>query len=148
VTLYTESLLEHEQNLSERGRNYLVTIQRAIDNVAQTVIRMRDFYRPRESEQQLTDVELNRLVRQVLDLTHSRWSDQPQQRGAMIELKTELDADLPNIRGAENEIRDALTNLIFNAVDAMPQGGVLSLRTQKVTEQAADGPRGVTFNWR
>jgi len=36
---------------------------------------------------------------------------------------------LPQIMGAENEIRDALTNLIFNAVDAMPEGGVLAVRT-------------------
>src|SRR4029077_11922843 len=44
VMLYTESLLEREPNLSERTRNYLTTIQRAIEDVARTVARMREFY--------------------------------------------------------------------------------------------------------
>jgi signal transduction histidine kinase len=129
IALYTESMLERETGLSERGRGYLTTIQRAIDDVAQTVARMREFYRHRETEAQLTPVDLGLAVRQVLDLTRARWSDTPQRRGISIELKTDLDDDLPEVMGAENEIRDALTNLIFNAVDAMPEGGVLTIRT-------------------
>lgn len=129
VALYTESLLEHETNLSSRARDSLVTIQRAIDDVAQTVSRMREFYRPTEAEAHLTDVALNALVQQVVNLTRARWSDLPQRRGIMIELKTRLAADLPVIRGAENEIRDALTNLVFNSVDAMPSGGTIEVST-------------------
>ena len=49
-----------------------------------------------------------------------------------MELHTELANDLPGIMGAEGEIRDALTNLIFNAVDAMPDGGTLTVRTRAV----------------
>ena len=49
----------------------------------------------------------------------------------MVELQTELADTLPDIMGAEVEIRDALTNLIFNAVDAMPAGGTLTLRTRR-----------------
>jgi CheY-like chemotaxis protein/anti-sigma regulatory factor (Ser/Thr protein kinase) len=69
-------------------------------------------------------------VRQVVDLTRARWSDMAQQRGIAIEMCTELAPDLPAIMGADNEIREALTNLIFNAVDAMPNGGPLTLRTR------------------
>ena len=65
ISLYTESLLEHETSLSSRARDHLVTIQRAIDDVAQTVSRMREFYRPSEAEAQLTDVDLNTMVQQV-----------------------------------------------------------------------------------
>ena len=130
VALYTESLLEREPNLSERARNYLSTIQRAIDDVARTVARMREFYREREIQLTLERVEINRSVRQVVELTRPRWSDQPQQRGLMVDLKTELTEPLPDIMGAEHEIRDALTNLIFNAVDAMPAGGTLLVRTR------------------
>lgn len=130
VALYTESLLEREPHLSERGRGYLVTIARAIDDVAATVARMREFYRPREPEVVLTPVQLNLLVQQVLDLTRARWSDMPQQRGAVIRLETDLARDLPDILGVESEVRQALTNLVFNGVDAMPDGGVLTLRTR------------------
>jgi len=62
IALYTESLLEREPNLSAVARDRLVTIQRAIDDVAQTVARMREFYRPREPELQMMDVELNGLA--------------------------------------------------------------------------------------
>jgi signal transduction histidine kinase/ActR/RegA family two-component response regulator len=133
VALYTEALLEREPGLSERARQYLVTIQRAIDDVAQTVSRMREFYRPREPQQLLARVDLNRLIEQVIDLTRARWSDLPQRRGIVIDVQTNLAADLPAIQGAESEIRDALTNLVFNAVDAMPGGGPLSLRTTVVS---------------
>jgi signal transduction histidine kinase len=137
VSLYTESLLEREPNLSERTRNYLTTIQRAIEDVARTVARMREFYREREAQLTLAQVEVNRAVHQVVDLTRPRWSDLPQQRGLMIELQTDLADPLPDIMGAEHEIRDALTNLIFNAVDAMPTGGKLSVRTR--TARDVDG---------
>jgi signal transduction histidine kinase/ActR/RegA family two-component response regulator/uncharacterized membrane protein affecting hemolysin expression len=130
IALYTESLLEREPNLSERARGYLGTIQTAIEDVAETVARMREFYRPREAELVLSPVACNRLIEQVINLTHARWSDLPQQRGIVIRLQTELADGLPEIMGSEVEIRDALTNLIFNAVDAMAEGGTLTLRTR------------------
>jgi signal transduction histidine kinase/ActR/RegA family two-component response regulator len=129
VALYTESLLEREPDLSERARRYLTTIRQAIEDVARTVSRMREFYRERETQLTLEQLNLNRAIRQVVDLTRPRWSDLPQQRGIVIDLDLQLAADLPDLMGAENEIRDALTNLIFNAVDAMPGGGRLILRT-------------------
>jgi len=145
IALYTESMLERETNLSSEARDRLVTIQRAIDDVAQTVARMREFYRPREPELELADVELNRLVQQIIELTRARWSDQPQRRGIMIELRLGLAPDLLDVRGADNEIRDALTNLIFNAVDAMPEGGVIEVRTSMptVAAQGSAPPRHV-----
>src|SRR5690606_31197141 len=110
VSLYTESLLEREQSLSDRGRQWLTTIQRAIEDVAGTVARMREFYREREPQIALAAVQLNRLIEQVVELTRARWSDEPQGRGVDITLRTDLAEDLPEIMGAEGEIRDALTN--------------------------------------
>jgi signal transduction histidine kinase/ActR/RegA family two-component response regulator len=130
IALYTESLLEREPTLSDWARSSLTTIQRAIDDVAGTVARMREFYRDREPQLTLALVDVNQIVEQVLELTHAKWYDLPQQRGIAIELRTELAEGLPGIMGAEGEIRDALTNLIFNAVDAMPEGGTLSVRTR------------------
>lgn len=140
VALYTESLLEREPNLSERARAGLQTIQQAMEDVARTVARMREFYRERDMQRTLDRVNINQSVRQVVELTRPRWSDVPNQRGIAIDLRMELDPGLPEITAADNEIRDALTNLIFNAVDAMPEGGTLTLRT-RVTEQ--DGTRHV-----
>ena len=138
AALYTESLLEREPGLSEWARGCLATIQTAIEDVAETVSRMREFYRPREAEMVLSQVACNRVLEQVINLTRARWSDLPQQRGVVIELRTELAEELPQIMGSEGELRDALTNLIFNAVDAMPDGGTLTLRTRLLTS----GSRG------
>ncbi len=131
VALYTESLLEREPGLSDRARAYLTTIQTAIHDVAMTVSRMREFYRPQEGQAALARVDLDRLIRGVLELTQARWRDVPQERGAVIELHTDLVSPAAAVMGAENEIRDGLTNLIFNAADAMPDGGKLTLRTTR-----------------
>jgi signal transduction histidine kinase/DNA-binding NarL/FixJ family response regulator len=137
VSLYTEALLEDEPGISPKSRQYLETIRRAIDDVAQTVARMREFYRQQESVP-FSSVDLGRLMQQVLDLTRVRWSDIPQQRGVMIHLRLDLAPRLPAVAGVEGEIREALTNLVFNAVDAMPEGGTLTLRT-KAVQSPADG---------
>ncbi len=141
VALYTQALLERESNLSERGRGQLEIIQRAVDDIAQTVARMGEFYRAREAQQVLVPVDINKLVRQAVDLTRARWSDIAQRRGAAVEVQFEFGADLPPIAAVESQIRDALVNLIFNAVDAMPDGGTLTFRTSSLTEDA--GPQVV-----
>ena len=133
ISLYTESLLEREPGLSATARSSLQTIARAIDDVAATVARMREFYRQREPQLSHRPLSLNQLVQQVVaELTRARWSDMPQQRGIVIRLRTDLDANLPLAMGVESEIREALINLVFNAVDAMPEGGELTLRTRAV----------------
>ncbi|MEO8019976.1 MAG: PAS domain S-box protein [Pseudomonadota bacterium] len=129
IALYTEALLERESTLTERGRSQLEIIQRAIDDIAQTVARMGEFYRQREPQVSLMPVDLNKLIGQVIALTRARWSDMAQQRGAAIEVRTELAPDLPPVAAVESQVRDALINLVFNAVDAMPEGGPLTIRS-------------------
>jgi PAS domain S-box-containing protein len=141
ATLYTETLLETEPNLSPQAREALTTIQRSIDDIAHTVSRMKEFYRHRNQESALLPIQLNPLVRQVVDLTRARWSDMPQQRGIVIEIRTDLAPDLPAVMGVESEIREALVNLVFNAVDAMPDGGVMTVRTRPL--DGAAGCAGV-----
>ena len=138
IAIYTETLLERASDLSPQTREYLEIIGRSIDDVAQTVERMREFSRAREPHQKLLPVDLNRLVLQVLDLTRARWSDMAQQRGIIINVRTELKPALPAILGVESELRDALTNLVFNAVDAMPSGGELYVRTRVQTPSRDD----------
>jgi PAS domain S-box-containing protein len=141
IALYTESLLEIEPDLSARTRGYLQIIQHAVDDVAHTVSRMREFYRQREHQVSMLPVDLNRVAAEVAELTRARWQDMAQQRGIVIELTTELEQALPAALGVESEIRDALINLVFNGVDAMPHGGTLVLRTLTIsgaTEQAQE----------
>jgi signal transduction histidine kinase/ActR/RegA family two-component response regulator len=134
VALYTESLLEKEVGLSARGRHQLETIQRAIDDVAKTVARMGEFYRPRDAQANHVAVDLNALVQQVIELTRPRWRDMAQQAGIAIAVDTDLHVPLPPVLAAEGEIREVLTNLVFNAVDAMPEGGTLTMSTRRVDD--------------
>lgn len=129
VALYVDSLLEREAALSDRARASLQIIQRSIGDVGQTVSRLREFYRQRDQSPQFSSVNLNALIDDQLELTRARWSDMANERGIVIEVRRELTEPLPRIRGHESDLRDALTNLIFNAVDAMPAGGHLTLRT-------------------
>ncbi len=129
VALYTESMLETETSLSPEARGQLEVIQRAVDDVGHTISRMREFYRQREPQLTSAPVQVNELVKQVLDLTKARWSDMAIQRGTVVTVQTELAKDLPAVTGVESEIREALINLVFNAVDALPNGGVLTVRS-------------------
>ena len=97
---------------------------------------MREFYREREAPAATLALSLNRLVPQVVELTRAKWRDLSQQQGSTIDVKLALQGDLPLIVGVGSGIRDALTNLIFNAVDAMPQGGALTIRTRTTSTTA------------
>lgn len=136
VALYTESLLETEPNLSDRARQYLQTTQSALDDVTETIARMREFYRQRDHQLEQRFVSLNELIEQVADLTRARWNDMPQQQGYVITLTMNLTPDLPAILGVESELREALTNLVLNSADAMPEGGTLTLRTRLATSNS------------
>ncbi len=128
ATLYSHSLLEQGVGLSSELREDLQAIHFAIKDVADTVARMREFYRARDPRFSPVPVQVNRIVEQAIELTRARWQDMPQERGLVINLETCVDADLPPVLGEQSEIRDALANLVLNAVDAMPDGGTLTLQ--------------------
>ena len=136
VSLYAEHLLDSETGLTARGRAALETVARAI------VSRMRELYRQRDLPGAMRPMRLNDLVQQVIELTQARWRDMPQQRGAVVRLETALAEDLPEVPGVESEVREALINLLFNAVDAMPDGGALTLRTRTAVVVHDDASAG------
>ena len=129
ASLYTETLLEDDKTLSPTSRELLGVVHRAIGDVTHTVSRMREFYRPQDAQMNLAPIALNDLVCQVVELTRARWRDMPMQRGIAVGVQLNLAPDLPPMLGVESEIREALINLLMNAVDAMPQGGTISFNT-------------------
>ncbi|HMG06806.1 MAG TPA: ATP-binding protein, partial [Chthoniobacterales bacterium] len=89
---------------------------------------LREFYRPADTDEEFPVVDLARIVQQAVSLTEPKWRSQTQARGLTVEVTAEAKAS-PFVAGQESALREVLTNLIFNAVDAMPEGGRISLET-------------------
>ncbi len=107
----------------------LQMIEQAALDGAETVRRLLGFARV-QPEAGYAPVDLAALVAQVLELTRPRWKDEAQRRGAPIEVDL-VSEPVPAVWGNAAELREALVNLVFNAVDAMPEGGRLTLGTRR-----------------
>lgn len=134
---FCELLLLSPAILADKAKSvrYLETIQTAAKDAASVVSRLREFYRPDKSDRAFAPVHLKRVVEQAITLTQPKWKDQAQANGATVEVVLELEA-VPPVAGEESALREVLTNLIFNAVDAMPAGGTLTLRTRRSGDTA------------
>jgi signal transduction histidine kinase/CheY-like chemotaxis protein len=130
IVAYAELLLKTLSDLPETERRQLQSIHRSGEDIAHIVQRLREFYRRRSDAEELTPANVNDVVEQVVGLTRPRWRDLPQREGITIEIQTDLQPDLPRLPSDPSDLREALINLIFNAVDAMPQGGVITLTTR------------------
>jgi GAF domain-containing protein len=109
-------------------RKWLQVIERSALDGAQTVRRLQEFTRTRR-DQPFVAVDLNEIVRGALEITQSRWREETRSRGVAIEAQTSF-GSLPTVVGDPAELREAMTNLILNAVDAMPTGGTLTMTTR------------------
>lgn len=108
----------------------LKTIINAAQDAAKMFTRLRQFYRPADQGHALQPLDLNALVEQAVALTRPRWHGQALGQGVTVDLRTELAPGLPLLVADAAELREMLTNLIFNAVDATAApGGTVTLST-------------------
>jgi signal transduction histidine kinase/ActR/RegA family two-component response regulator len=112
----------------EEVREQLRIIERSAKDGAETVRRIQGFTGMRR-DKEFISLSLNEIIAEVISITQPRWKDQTQKTGIQIELVTHL-GDIPLILGNPSELREVLTNIIFNAVDAMPEGGRLTVSSQ------------------
>jgi signal transduction histidine kinase len=117
-----------DKSLTPLSRGYLDSARTCAQDAAATVRRVQDFARRRSTAPVFEPLDVNGLVRETVELTRPRWESVAQARNVPIavELRTEAGA---LVNGSPVELREVLTNLVFNAVDAMPAGGTLTLRT-------------------
>jgi signal transduction histidine kinase/CheY-like chemotaxis protein len=134
-------LYSPKSNLADRERQMTVRIKKAADDIARIVSRMRSFYRPRSEQDRVELTEVNQAITEVVEMTRPRWRDVPQRDGISIEINQELSPQLPLLLSDASELRQALTNLVFNAVDAMPKGGTITIASRAI-EHAPAGPGG------
>lgn len=127
---FSELFLANPERLADRetALRHIRLIHTAARDAGGVVDRLREFYRHRAGGEALAPVDLDRLVTEAVGLTQPRWQAEQQAKGVTIEVRTRL-GGVPAISGDAAELREALTNLLFNAVDAMPDGGRIAVET-------------------
>ena len=127
-------------------RHELDAIVKAAQDGAASVTRIQGFSRT-ELHETPASLDLVLAVRDAVDATGPRWRDQAEHEGRTITVG--IDADRPVwVNGVASDLREALTNLILNAVDAMAAGGTIRLTVGIVANRAvvtvADSGEGMT----
>jgi signal transduction histidine kinase len=144
---YSEMLITNAAARTDEATalDYLRIINTAGRDGAHVVSRLRDFYRPRGAADLFEPLDLKEIVVQSIAQAKPRCATR--ENGREIRFETDL-CDSANVSGIGAELREVLTNLIFNAVDAMPVAGVITLRTRRqgsdVIAEVSDTGDGMT----
>ncbi len=112
----------------EEVRERLKIIEQSSKDGAETIRRIQEFTGVRRDKEFIL-LPVNEIIEEVISITQPRWKDQAQKKGIQIELTRNL-REVPSVLGNPSELREVLTNMIFNAIDAMPEGGQLNISTQ------------------
>ncbi|MDQ3652628.1 MAG: response regulator [Acidobacteriota bacterium] len=129
---HSQILLKDERDPKTKRRLEII-VQAAMDG-ARTIERIQDFACQRR-DHDLAPVAVDGLFDDVREITCPRWKDQAEARNVHIDLEVSSCPGL-TVNGDAAELRDVLINMIFNAVDAMPAGGRITLSAEASGEQA------------
>ena len=138
--------LLRREDLPEKVDRSLAVIEKSAQDGRETVRRIQEFSRVRRDRAQ-TPLDLSQIVRDSLELTQTRWEDEAASRNVTIQVE-EFYKEVPPVLGHDSEFREVFTNLILNAIDAMPQGGTLRASCQldgtRVVAEVSDSGVGMT----
>lgn len=128
---FSELLLSHPSNIEDKKKvaELLQLINVAARDAGDVVHRLREFYRKRDVATQLCSMDLNEIVRNAIALSEPCWNTQARAAGVTVRVNINP-GEVPPIVGDPAELREALMNLILNAVDALTQDGAITLRTR------------------
>ncbi len=127
---FSDLLLQSPEKIKdpETVTRYVKMIHTAATEASQIVRRLRKFYRPSDKEA-LKPVDINLLTEEAVALTEPVWKHKAQARGVTIRLEKDF-GEPALVNGNPSELHETITNLILNAVDAMPRGGRLRLASR------------------
>ncbi len=126
---YTELLkdLEVGRPLPRSFPQHLGTIERAALDGAALVKKIQQYIR-QEKQTLFEPLDLPSLLQDCVLLTRPYWYNEPRRQGLHIRMKMDLQ-EVPPVMGSATELREVFVNLLLNAVQAMPEGGHLTLGT-------------------
>ena len=126
---YAELLIERSELLEDRtvALNCLRLIHTAARDATVAVGRLREFYRRRDDTEIFEPLDLLEALTEAISMTQPRWHDEALAQRRHITVEREF-RPLPLIACHGREIRAVVSNLIFNAVDALPRGGRITVR--------------------
>ena len=111
----------------EKIEEGLQIMQKAALDGAEIVRRIQEFT-GNKKKKEFIQLDVNELVKDVIRMTEPRWKDQSQRDGIEFDILAYFDSQ-QNIAGSDSDLREVLTNMIFNALNAMPEGGTISIKT-------------------
>jgi signal transduction histidine kinase len=125
---------------------WLKVIEQLANDGAVTVERMQKFARTQRtrSETDFQELDINEIVQEVVEITKPKWKDEAELNGIRIAIETDL-GKLSSPIGNASEMKEVLTNLIFNSIEALPDGGKITIKTkmQKDDVQVSVGDNGL-----
>ncbi len=115
---------------------------------AKTIKRLQKYARTKNDALQSQTINFNSLVRDAIEISTPMWKDSPQEKGFSVEIVDTLTEEEPIVLGDDTDLREAIINMIFNSVDAMPQGGKIDIVTYAKNEsvylELSDNGTGMT----
>jgi len=119
-------------NDPEKIKRGLDIIVKTAEDGAKTVKRIQDFARQRR-DHNFELVSIDQILLDASEITRPRWKNCAEASNIHITLELLIGSNAM-VMGDDSELREVLVNMVFNAIDAMPEGGTLSLRTETVDE--------------
>ncbi len=110
-------------------KNGLSTINRATNDGIEIVKRMKDFTSVNKGEPWVENVDIKSSLEQAIAYLRPRWRDMAQARKIKYRIDTKGLREVPLVRGTSSELREVLVNILNNALDAMSNGGCITVRT-------------------
>jgi PAS domain S-box-containing protein len=126
-----------KQNLTDAdlvSRSLQVLESVAMDG-SETVRRIQQFARLRPDEE-FVPVDVNKIVHDAIAIIRPRWEEKLAHENRRLDLRLDLGA-VPSVNGRPAALTELMTNLFLNAIDAMPDGGVLSVATRRSADNEA-----------
>ncbi|MBT7592610.1 MAG: GAF domain-containing protein [Candidatus Scalindua sp.] len=126
-------LIEVEEDKDKILKKVQIIKKTAMDS-AKLIKRLQKYAKTRDEKLLLQAIKFNDLVREAIEMSTPVWKDGPDAKGISIEIIDTFTEEELIILGNDTDLREAIINLIFNSVDAMPQGGKIHLATYTKNE--------------